>query len=172
MLGASIAVVTLALPGMIHLTRDQLSANESAALSNVWSVVSAQTAYRSANCGAYGPLGCLITPTKPGCIANYPATARPFLDASLLSVRGYDTAFHPGKAAGVAGLPEGCHGASGLQSFAYSAVPALKNKTGVLAFCADSTGRACVSKTLMGGWPVENGQCGEWCEPLALTPLR
>jgi hypothetical protein len=171
-LGAVIPVVIGAFLAIPHFLRDRVSANESMALSTVWSVVAAQAAYQSANCGAYGPLECLVTPTGPGCIARYPATARPFLDASLLSVRGYSTVFHPGKPAGLAGLPERGQGMSGFQSYAYSAVPALQNLTGVHHFCADSTGRICVSKTLMGRWPVENGQCGEWCEPLALTPLR
>jgi hypothetical protein len=171
-LGALIAVQTVAFIAIPHLLRDRISANESTALSTVWSVVAAQAAYQAANCGAYGPLECLTTPTSPGCIARYPATARPFLDASLLPVRGYITAFHPGKPAELAGLPERCQGASGLQSYAYTAVPATQNLTGGHAFCAASTGRVCLGKNMSGRWPVANGQCGEWCQSLALTPLR
>jgi type IV pilus assembly protein PilA len=154
-------VAAIAIPSLL---RARVAANESAAIGDVRTVISAQAAYQSANCGTYGALECLSRPSAPGCIANYSGPT--FIDSTLTSVQvkgGYTRAFHPGNPIA---LPSdaSCPGGMGLESFAYTAVPA-SNQTGVRAFCGDSTGRICV--TVDGSRPeVTNGQCAEDCRPL------
>jgi type IV pilus assembly protein PilA len=155
-------IAAIAIPSLL---RARVSANESGAIGDVRTVISAQMAYQSANCGAYGPMECLSQPTAPGCIPNYPAVGPTFLDATLASLQvksGYTRAFHAGN---TIALPEPCSGGTGLDNFAYTAVPATFGKTGVRGFCGDSTGIVC--STMDGSAPeVTNGQCGAGCTPL------
>lgn len=157
-------IAAIAIPSLL---RARVSANESATIGDIRTVISAQAAYQSANCGTYGRLECLARPSDPGCIVDYPAAAPTFLDPPLTTLQvknGYERAFHPGNEMP---LPSdaSCRGGTGLESFAYTAVPVKRNQTGVRGFCGDSTGRICVTQD--GTAPeVTNGQCAEDCRPL------
>jgi type IV pilus assembly protein PilA len=168
--GALSLVIAIPLGGIVaaiaipSLLRARVSANEAGAIGDVRTVISGQAAYQSMNCGAYGRLECLSNPRGPGCLVNYPATGPTFLDPTLSSSQvksGYRRTFVPGNEMAGPGCPEG----SGLETFAYVAVPATRNQTGVRGFCGDSTGIVC--QTMDGSTPaVTNGQCGEGCIPL------
>jgi type II secretory pathway pseudopilin PulG len=153
-------VAAIAIPSLL---RARVSANEAAALGDVRTVISAEAAYGSANCDTYGRLECLSNPRGNGCIADYPATAPTFLDATLASAQvksGYRRTFHPGAEVDLAHRP-GCAGGTGLESFAYTAEPETHLRTGVRGFCGDDSGRICF--TADGSAPVTNGHCAEGC---------
>ncbi len=120
-------VAAIAIPSLL---RARVSANESAAIGDLRSVISAQAAYQSANNGFYGELPCLSAPAT--CMKGY--TGPQFLDAQLTSLdvkSGYRRAFHPGKRA---------TRARSLRGYAYTAVPAEPGKTGVRSFCGEGSG--------------------------------
>ena len=154
-------VAAIAIPSLL---RARVSANEAAAIGDVRTVISAEAAYNSANCGTYGRLECLSNPRGSGCIADYPAGSPTFLDATLTSAHhksGYARAFHPGAEVPRTQGP-GCAGGTGLESFAYTAEPEKHGQTGVRAFCGDDTGRLCFTNSGSAP-PVTNGRCAEDC---------
>lgn len=157
-------VAAIAIPSLL---RARVSANEAAAIGDVRTVISAEAAYQSANCGAYGRMECLSNPRGPGCIVDYPAAAPTFLDPTLSSAQlksGYQRTFHAGAEMALTQGP-GCPGGKGLESFAYTAEPAARGQTGVRGFCGDASGRVCF--TIDGSAPsVTNGRCAEDCTPL------
>src|SRR5512142_210355 len=83
-------IAAIAIPSLL---RARVSANESATIGDVRTVISAQAAYQSANAGWYdGALTCLAT-AGDSCIPNYPSNAPTFLDsnvAALMSKSGYN----------------------------------------------------------------------------------
>ena len=154
-------IAAIAIPSLL---RARVSANESAAIGDIRTVISAEAAYQSANAGYYDTLECLGRPST-GCIPDY--TGPTFLDHALASgapKSGYRRTFHAGAA------PSSEEGAasrspSSMESFAYTAVPLQANQTGVRGFCGDATGRLCV--TLDGSEPeVVNGECSQTCQML------
>jgi type IV pilus assembly protein PilA len=139
------------------LLRARVSANESVAIGDTRTVISAQAAYQSVSGGSYGTLECLGRPS--GCLPNY--TGPTFLDPELASGRpknGYQRTLNPG-------LPTDA-ASGGLSSYAYVAVPVTANQTGVRAFCGDHTGMICF--TTDGTPPrVMDGACDlSSCTPL------
>ena len=133
-------IAAIAIPSLL---RARVSANESAAIGDTRSVLSAQTAYQSA-AGAYGPLTCLSTPAGGPCIANYPATAPTFLDPNIsaqMTKSGYSRSF----VAGAASIGNPNPGT--IDTFCYAASPAALNQTGVRAFGGDASGRICFDQT-------------------------
>ena len=127
-------IAAIAIPSLL---RARVSANESAAIGDTRTVVSAEAAYQSANSGFYGTITCLATPSN-GCIVNYSASAPTFLDTSIagsttLTKQGYtrDWFFTATTAGG---------GGGSLDIFCYASTPAVANKTGVRSFGGDSSG--------------------------------
>lgn len=151
-------IAAIAIPSLL---RARVSANEAAAIGDVRTVISAETAYQSTY-GSYDTLACLADPAScaPG---RSGATA--FLGAELAGAgvkNGYRRSFHPGPAAQDAG--RGSHAPSALESFAYVAEPATPNRTGVRSFCGDASGVVC---GVMGALPeISDGRCPESCAPL------
>lgn len=128
-------VAAIAIPSLL---RARVAANESAAIADIRTVLSAESEYLAASGGYYGPLECLAMPRS--CLPSYAGPA--LVDGALLDTgarRGYTRSFH-GEAA--AGLPAGVP-ASSLRAYAYVAVPENQGRTGVRSFCGDSTGRIC-----------------------------
>ena len=157
-------VAAIAIPSLL---RARVSANEAGTIGDVRTVISAQASYQSANCGTYGRLECLSNPRGTGCIVDYPAAAPTFLDSTLGSAQvklGYRRIFHPGAEVALTHGP-GCPGGTGLESFAYTAEPATRGKTGVRGFCGDDSGQICVTSDGSAP-PVTNGRCAEGCTPL------
>ena len=63
-------IAAIAIPSLL---RARVSANESATLGDIRTLISAQAAYQSANSGFYdGNLSCLTEPSNGACIPSYP----------------------------------------------------------------------------------------------------
>jgi len=166
----ALALVAIPLIGIIaaiaipSLLRARVSANESATIGDIRTVISAQAAYQSANGGFYDTMECLARPE--GCIPGY--TGPFFLDAELASARtksGYARTFVPGPAAPPDATQAGKLSPSSLMTWAYVAVPANRNQTGVRGFCGDASGRICFTSD--GTAPeVVDGACALSCTDL------
>jgi hypothetical protein len=147
------ALAALAVPSML---KAKSAANESAAIGDIRTVISAEAAYQSTNAGAYGDIACLSAPDT--CLKGYKGPV--FLDTNLSSLEvkgGYRRAFHPGKKA---------KGLRSWQSFAYTAVPATPGDSGTRSFCGESTGVIRFDPTGADIKPV-GGVC-----PATLKPLE
>jgi type IV pilus assembly protein PilA len=141
-------IAAIAIPSLL---RARVSANESATIGDIRTVISAQAAYQSSNSGFYdNQLSCLAAPFDPACIPSYPAGAPTFLDSqlgSLLPKSGYNRTLQPSGAP----LPPGCIAlgtCSGTSDagFAYTASPINQNQTGVRGFGGDASGVLCFSR--------------------------
>jgi len=134
-----------------------LPRNESAVISDIRSVISAQAGYESTNYGYFeGRFECLANPAE--CLPGYPPTAPTFLDqaiASLQARKGYDRFAHPGPTPAEL-QPKASR--TSVESYAITAVPSAPGRSGVRAFCGDTTGRVCATRD---GTPpvVEDGFC-------------
>lgn len=150
-------IAAIAIPSLL---RARVSANESAAIGDVRTVISAEAAYQSTNAGQYDSLECLGAPSR--CIPGYGGPA--FLDAPLLQAEktGYRRTFHPGSPS----EPDArAPSPSSLKSYAFVAEPVTFGQTGVRAFCGDDTGMVCYSPD--GHMPpIGDGHCPSDCTPL------
>ena len=125
-------IAAIAIPALL---RARVSANESAMIGDIRTVISAEAAYHAAAGGVYGILDCLSTPSAAGCIPNYLPTSPTFIDiqiAALTTKGGYNRAFDA--TAVVAG---------GLSCYAYIGTPAAVGQTGVRGLAGDCSGRIC-----------------------------
>ena len=94
-------IAAIAIPSLL---RARVSANESATLGDIRTLISAEAAYHSANGGFYGPPDCLVAPFQAACIPSYPTNAPTFLDSRsrpCTAKSGYDRSFQPGTPTGV-----------------------------------------------------------------------
>jgi hypothetical protein len=141
-----------------------VSANESATLSDLRSVVNAEAAYSSYNVGYPDRLECLIPPSR--CLPEHP-DAPNFLDAGFAQPtrHGYRFRFEPGPAAELKFLPDGAASRSSLTGWAYVAEPITVGQTGARAFCVDASASICAS--LVGRIDkTTDGTCPVTCHPL------
>lgn len=128
-------IAAIAIPSLL---RARISANESAVIGELRSVLAAETSYRSINGGHYDTLECLARPS--GCVPGHSGPA--LLDPELAKAgarNGYHLAFYPGPrpeapAAATAVSP------SSVTAFAYVAIPVQPGKTGHRSFCVDAGG--------------------------------
>ena len=157
--GAGI-VAAIAIPSLL---RARVSANESATIGDLRTVISGEAAYAASNAGFPDSLECLAAPTR--CIPGYPQSAPTFLDAPFANPtrHGYRFRFVAGPA------PERAPGArispSSVTRFAYVAEPVASGQTGVRAFCAEATGVICMRPD----GRIEDagdGACPATCAPL------
>jgi prepilin-type N-terminal cleavage/methylation domain-containing protein len=136
-------IAAIAIPSLL---RARISANESAVIGDIRTVISAQAAYHSTNGGWYeGNLVCLNDPYA-GCIPNYPSTSPTFLDsqlASLLSKSGYDRSFIGGDTP--TSVNTAIHSPTSVTSYVYWGTPTSLGQTGVRGFAGDSSGALCFS---------------------------
>jgi prepilin-type N-terminal cleavage/methylation domain-containing protein len=143
-------IAAIAIPSLL---RARVSANEAATIGDVRTVISAQSAYASANGGFYdNAFTCLTNPT--GCIPSYPATAPTFLDSQLTALApksGYNRSFVGAPAP--ASLPATASPTS-TAMYRYDATPTQPGQTGVRGFGSDSSGRICFTPD---GTPVAAG---------------
>ena len=144
-------IAAIAIPSLL---RARVSANESATLGDIRTLISSQAAYQSANAGFYdSSLGCLTSPTT--CIPSYPANAPTFLDSQLASQQpksGYNRVFTNGVVI-PAGTPP-TFSPTAVSTYRYDATPTTPGQTGVRGFAADSSGRICMTN---GGAAVAAG---------------
>jgi type IV pilus assembly protein PilA len=135
-------IAAIAIPALL---RARVSANESAVVGDIRTLISAEAAYHAVNGGFYGPPSCLAAPSSAMCIPSYPTIAPLFIDqnlASLLPKQGYSRSFQPGGPTGVR---------SDLGCYAYHATPTVPGQTGVRGFAGDCSGMMC---TTPAGTPV------------------
>jgi hypothetical protein len=127
-----------------------LNGREHEAITRLRTMAASETAFQSANGGAYGTPECLMRPSVAGCLpAQYPAHALTFLDAtySESARHGYVFTFVPGEPSG-----------RGLKGFAYTAVPEAPGHSGVRAFCTDASGA--IRQTIDGKLPpIVDARC-------------
>jgi type IV pilus assembly protein PilA len=135
-------IAAIAIPSLL---RARVSANESATIGDIRTVISAQAAYQSANAGFYeSDFSCLVAPTGT-CIPNYPTNAPTFVDSQIASLQaksGYDRTANPGPAP--ATKPATASPGS-VSMYAYTASPINQGQTGVRGFGGDGSGILCFS---------------------------
>ena len=144
--------------------RPRLSANESRAIGDIRTMISAQALYQGANGGFYDVPECLSAPGRciPGYGADAPTFVEPRLGLTTVVHEGYRRVFQPGPAADATAIHKARASSSSLVSFVYLAVPLQFGHTGVHALCGDASGRICF--TTDGRAPgIENGQCAASC---------
>jgi prepilin-type N-terminal cleavage/methylation domain-containing protein len=138
-------IAAIAIPSLL---RARVSANESATIGDIRTVISGQAAYQSANGGWYeGNFTCMNNPFA-GCIPNYPSNSPTFLDsqlASLQSKSGYDRTFLMGLQPPPAALNTNISSPGSTTSYVYWATPTSPGQTGVRGFAGDSSGILCFS---------------------------
>jgi hypothetical protein len=152
--GAGLAgmVAGIAVPSLL---RARVSANESATIGDLRTVISAQAAYQSASGGFYGEMACLAEPKL--CLSGYAGPV--FLNPELATAKeksGYRRVFHagpPGQAPG------------SVTAYAYTASPLQQGQTGVRSFCGDASGLICFDPNGAEIFP-ERGACPSTCTPL------
>jgi hypothetical protein len=163
----------IALPALVALglaAADRLAArarsSESAALSDLRTVVAAELRYSQSNAGHFDRLDCLTVPVR--CLPRYPAAGGAFLDAAAFTAdtRGeYRFVFHPGPPPARGTVDAQRLSPSSVAAFAYVALPAAADSR-LRPFCADSTGRLCVL-TAAAAPELDHGVC-----PMACVDLR
>jgi prepilin-type N-terminal cleavage/methylation domain-containing protein len=136
-------IAAIAIPSLL---RARVSANESATIGDIRTVISAQAAYQSANGGWYeSNFTCLNAPFA-GCIPSYPTNSPTFLDsqlAALQSKSGYDRSFQGGSSP--SNINTNISSTSSATSYVYWATPTSPGQTGVRGFAGDSSGILCFS---------------------------
>ena len=151
-------IAAIAIPSLL---RARISANESGAIGNVRTVISAEAAYQSANAGYYDVPACLLAPAQSQCLGSnappggYITPGGIAFDAPKM---GYVMRFYPGETVAAPGASP-----SSLTSFAVVAEPATP-QTGVRTFCGDSTGVVCIMSPSEHEAP--GGSCPQSCPPL------
>jgi len=152
-----VAILVVAVPSLMRALG---SPGEVVDIGDVRTMMSAQSAYQSANGGYYDQPRCLVAPER--CLPGYRGPA--FLDPVFLKpVRsGFEWTFHAGRSAPAAEASAGRISASSLEGFAVTAVPL----DGRRAVCGDGVGQLCVTRP--GEKPVvRDGRCElSVCRPL------
>ena len=147
-------IAAIAIPSLL---RARISANESATIGDIRTVISAEATYQSANGGWYdSQLTCLTVPSNGSCIPSYPTNAPNFLDSqisSLSSKSGYQRSFTGGGTVGTRDTETMSPTSAG--TYVYGAVPVQIGQTGVRGFAGDQTGILCT--TANGVMPTLNG---------------
>jgi type IV pilus assembly protein PilA len=150
-------IAAIAIPSLL---RARVSANESATIGDIRTVISAQGAYQSTNGGWYtNNLGCLVNPFAGVCIPSYPSASPTFVDsaiAGLVSKAGYSRAFTPG--ASPTALNTNVTGTDSATSYVYIATPLSLGQSGVRGFGGDSAGVICYNNR--GVAPATKGTVG------------
>jgi type IV pilus assembly protein PilA len=135
-------IAAIAIPSLL---RARISANESATIGDIRTIISGQATYASANAGLHSAgLSCLVVPSNTACIPSYPAVAPTFLDSQIAGQTvksGYNRSFLPGTIP--ANIPPQA-GAGSVVGYVYLATPADVGRTGVRGFGGDSSGVMCV----------------------------
>ena len=151
-------IAAIAIPSLL---RARVAANESAAIGDVRTVISAEAAYES-RAGSYGTLECLAVPAQPGCIDGYAAGQPAFIDMKLAEARtkgGYVRSFGRGRARPT---PQS---RGGLASFCYAVMPAQPGQTGTRSFAGDQSGRICAESGAVN--LCSGGVLPDDCAPLS-----
>jgi prepilin-type N-terminal cleavage/methylation domain-containing protein len=151
-------IAAIAIPSLL---RARVSANESATIGDIRTVISAESTYQSSNGGFFtSQFSCLVAPSAntAACIPSYPSNAPTFVDSQIASLQGksgYNRAL-PNVGSTPAPLPQ-VSGTTSVVGLAYEAVPINVGQTGVRAFAGDMSGVICFNPLGATTAPV-NGQ--------------
>ena len=155
-------IAAIAIP---NLLRARVSANESAAVGDTRSVLSAETTYMASNCGWYAPLTSL---TRDGGgaigIPNYPTAAPQFLGGDIARAVPYTKNGYL-RDQPLGNVPIGldavnCDAAS-VMTFCYTSEPANPGVTGVRTFSGIESGALYVDQAgVLIACPVPAGTTG------------
>jgi prepilin-type N-terminal cleavage/methylation domain-containing protein len=128
-------IAAIAIPSLL---RSRVSANESATIGDIRTVISSEAAYHAASGGYYGPITCLSQPWTAGCIPSYPVGSPTFLDSALsqnpLVKSGYTRNFTN---------PPPIPPFGGLSCYLYEALPITQDQSGVRGFGGDCSAVIC-----------------------------
>lgn len=133
-------VAAIAIPSLL---RARVVANEAAAIGDLRALVSGQHAYATANGGFFdAEWSCLAAPA--GCVPGH--SGEPFIapELTVTPKSGYVRELHAGQRFAAGAAPAGVSPSS-TNAFVFVAYPAAAGRTGVRAFCADSSGRMCAA---------------------------
>ncbi len=134
-------IAAIAIPSLM---RARVSANESATIGDIRTVISAQATYQSANGGWYDSnLFCLSTPSD-SCIPSYPSSAPVFIDrqiAARTAKSGYARSFTGSGSVGT--IDTTIQSPTSVASYLYAATPVSVGQSGVRGFAGDATGIIC-----------------------------
>ena len=123
-------IAAIAIPSLL---RARVSANESATIGDLRTIISAEAAYNSSNNNLYGQLTCLSTPSATACLTTtYGSAAPTFLDSTMA----VDTLTKSGYVRTMNYVLTGTNTAV----FCYLAQPFTPNRTGVRSFGGDDAG--------------------------------
>ena len=148
-------IAAIAIPSLL---RARVSANESATIGDIRTVISAEVAYHGANNGEYGVISCLATPSNAACIPGYATTAPTFLDANIAQAPQTKSGYVRAANYFGAGAQPG-----DANAYCYGASPVTLNRTGTRSFGGDSSGvvggtfgsvACCVAGSLAVGCPA------------------
>jgi len=129
-------IAAIAIPSLL---RARVSANESATIGDVRTVISAEAAFQSSASGYYGQLTCMSAPSS--CILNYAAAAPTFLDGNLTSATGTGSMKSGYVRSTVTGTAAAASvGTALISTYCYFASPLTPNTTGVRSFGGDASG--------------------------------
>jgi type IV pilus assembly protein PilA len=133
-------IAAIAIPSLL---RARVSANESATIGDVRTVLSSQAAYQSANGGFFESNFACMT-QKGGCVPAAPTSSPTFLDsqiAALTTKSGYVRAIP------TLGTPvvDPNTSPSSVTAYVYAASPTQQGQSGVRGFGGDSSGIVCYS---------------------------
>ncbi len=150
-------MAAIAIPSLL---RARVSANESATIGDIRTVISAQATYHSANGGWYeSRMSCLAQPSNGGnCIPSYPTNAPVFLDSQigyLMPKSGYSRSFDSGAQPPATLLDTNISSTTSVTSYVYRATPIVTGQTGVRGFGGDASGILCMSAS--GVLPATTG---------------
>jgi hypothetical protein len=149
---------------MERMAAAQRRANESLAIGDIRTLISAELTYAGTSGGFFGSPKCLVAPAT--CVPGYTGPAMMTPPYPWTSPRGgYTRTFHPGPM--MLDLKrEHAEASEGtLKSFAIVAVPVVPGKTGNRGFCGDSTARICTTSDGSAP-PVQDGLCPAGCMEL------
>jgi prepilin-type N-terminal cleavage/methylation domain-containing protein len=160
-------IAAIAIPSLL---RARVTANESATIGDVRTVISGQANYAGANGGLYeSAASCLVT--KGGCMVPAIATSPTFLDsqiAGLLTKSGYNRALATSAVIPAATRPPGSSPTS-VAGFVYQASPVSIGQTGVRGFAGDASGVVCFDPN--GAAPPFNASSAELTIGATCVPL-
>jgi type IV pilus assembly protein PilA len=140
-------IAAIAIPSLL---RARVSANESATIGDIRTVISAQAAFQSANGGFYtSSWPCLNGPTAAGCIPSYPTNGPTFVDSQIASLGGKSGYSRQVPSVGAAPNPINSNltGSTAVVGYVYAATPLNVGQTGVRGFGGDSSGVLCQNAT-------------------------
>ncbi|OFV87597.1 MAG: hypothetical protein A2V74_01640 [Acidobacteria bacterium RBG_16_70_10] len=137
-------IAAIAIPSLL---RARVSANESATIGDIRTLISAQAAYQSSNGGFYeSNFDCLVNPSA-GCIPSYPTNGPTFVDSQIASMQA-KSGYARTRIAGPPPAPIPAMSSPGsISAYAYIASPVNVGQTGVRGFGGDSSGVLCFTNT-------------------------